>query len=207
MKERQIPLTGDEVRAILAGTKTQMRRIVKNPDWHGCLTGDCPHESKADCAADLEADCPLGQPGDMLWVREAWAETDDENGIPIVVYRAGGTRIIGSRDGKYESFDGTIGAYETTPGFRSGASMPRWASRLSLRIKSVRVERVQEISEEDACWEGAMGPFPTFSHGEIGEGGPDSYRDGFAGLWNSINGPGAWARNDWVWVVGFEVRK
>jgi len=78
--------------------------------------------------------------------------------------------------------------------------MPRWASRITLRITDVRVERLQDISEDDARAEGCE-PVGWIDETDVGM---SSYREGFTRLWNTINGVGAWEANPWVWVIEFE---
>jgi hypothetical protein len=144
--------------------------------------------------------CPYGQPGDRLWVREAWAvgkpcddirprdlaEYNDESSQLAVDYKADAHRIWGDT--------GDCG--KTRPGIH----MPRWASRITLEVTGVRVERVQSISEADAIAEG------------VGSWRPDTMRyvaqnpvQEFSELWDSINAERgySWESNPWVWVVGF----
>lgn len=214
MKERPIIFTADEVRAVIAGTKTQFRRIVKpqpvngklfwEPQWH---TGPAFVGSPLDSVREAIR-CPFGSPGDQLWVREAFAETEDEHGIPIIVYRADDRhRIIGLNDGVYESFDGRIGGYEMPTKWKPSIHMPRWASRLTLAVASVRVPRVQDISEEDAIAVNARrnAHLVGFPVQEVEY--TQAPRDAFAQEWDYVHGPGAWDRNDWVWAVEFEVKK
>lgn len=177
MKERPILFSGPMVRAILSGAKTQMRRIVKpQPDVPGCDIRDSPYHK-----------------GMRLWVREAW------NFLGTDMMRHG--RTHSTQDGvvKYLA-DGERRTINTKwrnvevwmarkPQSRPSIHMPRWASRITLEITGVRVERLQAISEADAAAEGCDGK------------GPLSYH--YAQLWESINGPGSWEANPWVWVVEF----
>ena len=84
MTERPILFSAPMVNAILAGTKTQTRRVVKEA-YHGCLTGDCPHDAQFQCDAELRALCPYGKPGDRLWARETFRQSP---GSVEVHYRA-----------------------------------------------------------------------------------------------------------------------
>ena len=185
MKERGIIFTGESVRAILDGRKTQTRRV-------------CKGARELSRAADWQLDrCPYGVPGDRLYVKETWRRPMDPDGEPLtgVEYRGDAGQL--ARD---------IGI-----GWKSSMFMPRWASRLTLEVVAVRVERLQEITEADAIAEGAHEfVLPTGScwgmnkHGtpglEIGDCAAHAYALG----WDSINRKRApWASNPWVWVVEF----
>lgn len=148
--------------------------------------------------------CPYGEPGNSLWVRETWrpANWSAEGGWGEVEYAAGGRRQI---EGPW-SFSRMFPDGKPADRWRPSIHMPRWASRLTLRVEAVRVERVQEISEQDALAEGV-----DFAKHEPGQSQtrnpPPLYprRDGFIRLWDSINGPHGfgWDANPWVWVVSF----
>ncbi|MDH0849190.1 hypothetical protein N5D66_14720 [Delftia tsuruhatensis] len=197
MKERPILFSAPMVRALLAGTKTQTRRIakpVRHPDLGNVYAPGAlvlEHEPQH----VIDRCCPYGRPGDRLWVREThmnWWKLDPAN--------PEGPRIF-SHVAAFAA-DG----YELEPGERwiPSIHMLRAASRITLDIKAVRVERLQDISEEDAKAEGA----PGYEEG-LDAPPPDgdhewSYRASFQRLWEQINGPGAWAKNPWVWVVEFE---
>lgn len=215
MKERPIIFSAPMVRAILEGTKTQTRRIVKlQPRSRadiGHYGAGMPFIRNPDVTGK-NLGCPYGQPGDRLWVRETWAETDRYDGTPVVAYRAGGCIAVGC-DGF--SRDGTRGkdvllsnlAWKETPyvdRWRSPIHMPRWASRITLEVTGVRFERLQAITEADARAEGVEGVDPDGPVGYI----PSSDHMGrcryqYANLWESINGSGTWDANPWVWVVEF----
>ena len=182
-----------------------------------------PHGCWQDVSNDrLLALCPYYQvPGDRLYVRETWRASSwegDESAVPCadIDYCADGTTrhvpIGGDADiwrDKQNAYalahggkevDGCIirvdadGMMDESPWpWRPSIFMPRWASRLSLTVTSVRVERVQEISEADARAEGVT---------DDGLGG--TAREMYARLWESINGAGSWAKGPWVWVIGFE---
>ena len=185
MKERPILFSAPMVRAILAGTKTQTRRAVKpQPNIVHAIYGDASIDTNLIFrAGDQRIHCPYGQPGDRLWVRETWTQAcvrprqGDE-----VFYRA----------------DGEV-APEFEPWIPS-IHMFRWASRITLEIVSLRVERLHGISEADAMAEGAE-PYrlPVNPAREALR-----HVDGFHHLWNSINGPGSWDANPYVWVVEFK---
>ena len=185
IKERPILFNGAMVRAILDGTKTQTRRVTKFGVQEFVDEGSDLnlHVWRTDEAGDHHLkDCPYGMPGDQLWVRETHSRLIDGTSPAHVRYKA---------------------HYPTSPwgtGWKPSIHMPRWASRITLKIKGVRVERVQDITEEDAKAEGLIDDFIS-----PGDGHSALYH--FVTLWNSINikrGYG-WSTNPWVWVVDFEV--
>ena len=146
--------------------------------------------------------CPYGAPGDRLWVREAWRPVM-ETWRSYVEYGAGGEGAVPGR----EALEKMKRVALRFPGARKDVHseawhpsihMPRWASRITLTVEAVRVERLQDISEEDARAEGVD---PVTYH----FGGPPvvSYRDGFEIAWRSINGADSWQANPWVWVINF----
>ena len=202
MKERPILFSAPMVRAILEGRKTQTRRVVKPQPpaghnfagftIHSTRTSD---EGKAvwgagDALPYLRAAhrvrCPYGQPGDRLWVRETWAR-DDEDGA--LFYRADVGLGGNADDWERNRIDGAP-RYR----WRSPIHMPRWASRITLEITGVRVERLQCISDHDAIAEGAQ---------QIGDC-DGAFVAGYRNLWESINGAGSWDANPFVWVVEFK---
>jgi len=186
MKERPIPFTAPEVRALLAGTKTQTRRVVDPRSFAGKWLDAYACENVVG-AREFVAD-PENYPpfvaGMRLWVRETWAS--DVPGCPGgLSYRADHLDPRG---------DGPANPMR----WRSSTQMPRSASRITLEVTNVRVERLQDISEEDARAEGLRGT-------ESQWGVETCAVDEFQRLWDSINGkPGKrWEDNPWVWVVGF----
>lgn len=190
MKERPILFSGPMVRALLAGTKTQTRRVVKpSAMLGGWETG---HNARGDItsrwplACGLKpARCPYGQPGDRLWVREAFAGSIayERHGYPLKEW---GNKLWYVADGEPRS------GQWTRP--RPSIHMPRCLSRITLEVTGVRVERLQDISEADAIAEG------------IGHGDVDAAVADYAALWEQINGPGSWDANPWVWVVSFNAQ-
>jgi hypothetical protein len=205
MRERPILFSAPMVRAILAGQKTQTRRAVKGLalDWLA------PGNFTPAYVADPENHaCPYGQPGDRLWVRETFrlAESLDSLSPAAVAekcldagYRIPWAPIQYEVDGQRRDWrsDFNTPPRETEPGkTRQSIHMPRWASRITLEITGVRVERLQAIGARDAIAEG------------IPAGGPENpdgieVRD-FRALWLSINGAGSWESDPWVWVVEFK---
>jgi hypothetical protein len=171
MKERPILFSAPMVRALLAGTKTQTRRAWPEQPPAGTPIGYTP---------DTQAG-RYGKRGDQLWVREAWrADKRCDHAAP---------REISPRSAVMYEADGGACQYPLmTPGkLRPGMFMPRWASRITLEVTGVRVERLWEISQADVQAEGC-----------------DGYVLTYAKLWESINGPGSWDANPWVWVVEFK---
>jgi hypothetical protein len=135
--------------------------------------------------------CPYGQPGDRLWVRETWATTNTCDYLaPKEIWRYEHPPML-----YYSAWTGAARESKNRGKWRSPIHMPRWASRITLEIKSVRVERVQEISEEDAIAEGISGG--DWLGNPVGE-----YRK----LWDSINAKRGypWESNSWVWAIEFE---
>ncbi len=190
MKELPIRFSGPMVKAILDGSKTQTRRVVKQ-DRDGLL--DCKPTPAWDAFWQCVA-CPYGKPGDRLWVRETFG-IDDEDGTvlyfadPDTAQNAEHARICEDR----------------YPRRRPSIHMPRWASRILLEITDVRVERVQDISEADAQAEGIeySERFEGYCIGMAEHYHSHDPRLSYASLWESINGPDSWAANPWVWVVEF----
>jgi len=151
------------VRASLNNTKRQTRRIVKQADEYACLTGDCPHDHSNDCNKAMAAFCPYGIPGDRLWVRETWSpDATSMYPCPAFLYRA--TDTIES-DGVHMcppqskgNYADCLACWESRNNrkfrWRPSIHMPRRASRLTLELTRVRIERLHDISEADAWAEG-----------------------------------------------------
>jgi len=144
-----------------------------------------------------EIHCPYGAPGDQLWVRETWQinHIDYDRG-PAPKSRPLDAELLYRADGEFrDQFEIDEGG----SGWRPSIFMPRWASRISLEITGVRVERVQDISDADAKAEGVPeGAFDT------GLTYVPSYVESFMNLWDAINAARApWDSNPWVWVVEF----
>lgn len=221
MKERPILFSGAMVRALLDGSKTQTRRAVKlqvqhDDSWVGgwkivhkrvtqaLLTfnqlGGKPLGSDA-------AICPYGQPGDRLWVRETWLEDPEDDGTWAY------TQYVGCKGSplsdiprKFQKPEHCIyreGWDGSDLRWRPSIHMPRWASRILLEIVSVRVERLQDISEKDARAEGVTIEQRHMAGYCTGQFLPPSIR-AYRDLWESISGDGSWDANTWVWVVEFK---
>lgn len=200
MKERPIDLKPHEVRGIQAGRQTQIRRIAKL-DVGGCIKEPGGHRRWHPADPNASHACQYGQPGDRLWGRETFAESDMFDGTPVVAYRAGGCVAVGRKycDGAdYLIHSITFADEAHVEVWRSPILMPRWASRITLDVVAVRVERLQDISEADAKAEGA--PFELgMLEGTI-FGAKAKYRSGYCRIWESIHGPGSWDANPWVEV-------
>lgn len=195
IKERPILFSGEMIRAILEGRKTQTRRVIK-PQPHIEVDMVERHNSMtflgkikmSDTQNEIRGGfrCPHGKPGDRLWVRETWG------------HEYGGGYLYRASHG------------HMTPGdnrWRPSIHMPRAASRILLEITDVRAERLQDINDGDADQEGVEWI-----------GGKDGYRryagndehpiirpaESFKTLWQSINGTESWDVNPWVWVITFK---
>lgn len=210
MTDRPILMSAPMVLAILAGTKTQTRRVVKpqpeavhdgEPYWHVGGYRAWRHRDITDVLRMGGNDliCPYGQPGDRLWVRETWMPDAPRNGEwDDVQFFGCGMSPLSLIPECYRKpwhclHRATYEGCELV-GWKPSIHMPRWASRITLEVTGVRVERLQDISRGDAMAEGC--PFPNMAQG-------DDPRKWYADLWNEINGPGSWDANPWVWVVEF----
>lgn len=223
MKERPILFNAEMVKAILSGRKTQTRRVVKFPILDvnmGCeLAGN---ELAGEVKAGDYRNCPLGQPGDQLWVREAFrmAKSLDLNSpseVAELSLNAGyknpwapiQLEADGVRTGKWTGFD--TPPVVTEPGkLRPSLHMPRWASRIQLEITKVGVQRLQDISSGDAVREGicqlpASGRYCINPGDQYFGGASHSAKEVYSWLWESIYGEGSWQANPWVWVIEFKL--
>lgn len=197
------------VRAILDGRKSQTRRIVKNI---GIAPGIGPILKGSDDAKEWPQYCPYGKPGDRLWVRETWSKAKSPMSSEVF-YRA---------DGEPKGKQYPLSFVERESRWRPSIHMPRWASRILLEVTNVRVERLHDISEEDAIAEGLKAI--TKDGKTIKYGIPD--RDGYPSndkhgwnwcdwnvspvlaykrTWELINGQGSWDSNPFCWVIEFKV--
>lgn len=195
MSERPILFSGPMVRAILEGRKTQTRRVVRFDTASGYIVERGGKRRWHRDDPEAVQGCPYGAPGHAFWVRETWA------------YR-GGNEYLYQREPGNVMYRATweddprntlgIGGPRQLPlgddRWRPSIHMPRWASRLSLPLVRVRVERLQDISEADCCAEGVGSPITR-----------DLKRPQLAALWDSINGKShPWVSNPKVWVLEFE---
>ena len=213
MKSYPLILSTSEVRAVLNGTKTQHRVMVKlqPPGVYSIVkwtqAGERWYPSPADGISGLPAvRCPFGETGDRLYVKEAHAWVDylvgSELDDPVcVAFKADQTAysFAGNKPVRLDTYAWPWDRIK----WRSPALMPRWASRLTLAVESVRVQRVQDISEEDARADGVT-PFPCDPDGDCWTDG--THRTAFNYAWNEKHGwwPNAWDRNDWVFALTFK---
>jgi hypothetical protein len=212
MRERPILFSGPMVRAILAGTKTQTRRVVKpqpeaqhggEPYWFIGGYRAWQYRSTDDVLrkGGNTLRCPYGAPGDRLWVREAWQALDGNERARRIMTEPNPSR------GWLEYAATVPEGYEPPPRWRPSIHMPRWASRITLEVTGVRVERLQDISSNDAIAEG-IEPCPRGGEWRnYLDSAPNrdalTPRVSFRSLWESINGPGSWEANPYVWAVSF----
>ena len=189
MKERPILFNGAMARAILSGAKTQTRRVVKaraDKDMGPrCVLQ--PHEIAGEVNGGSYRNSPYGQPGDWLWVRETWARDDEDDAL---MYRADVGRDMNADAWEQGRLEG-VPRYKWRPSIH----MPRWASRITLEITEVRVDRLHDISEADAGAEGVSAKHTADAD--------YTAREKYSVLWEQINGAGSWDANPWVWVVSF----
>lgn len=232
MQERPILFSGPMVRALLDGSKTQTRRLLKPPPPHNTVAigrwqdpgprpawwaflrdGPVDHDHPFG-GAEIHGDfwlCPYGQPGDRLWVRETFVQ-----GWPL-----GADGIVDQYDAEGNAKPKQTWYRATSPDmdwcdggddcpmpvpWKPSIHMPRWASRITLEITEVRVERLQDISEQDAQAEGIAFDESHQCWPDYGQAAPPicNARGSYRLLWQSINGPGSWTANPWVWAVSFK---
>lgn len=227
-KARPILFSAPMVCAILAGTKTQTRRVV-NPQPQKChmVSRDMASPSGYSLIADAYDDEYLthrfGVSGDLLWVKETWNVGADKHNF-YIEYRADSDGVAHQHDrSKLTAAEDVVLErwQDKVQEWNPSIFMPRWASRITLEITGIRAERLQAITPQDAIAEGLKG---ITKDGKLVKYGiPD--RDGYPGtdntgwewadwrispvdayqrLWESINGPGSWERNDFVWVIEFK---
>lgn len=222
MKERPILFSAPMVRALLAGTKTQTRRPVKLPTTKAVQHGGTyfaatmpDRELFRELASRKQhlVRCPYGEPGDHLWVRETWGEYRERTEVERAQTQAAWDSVVagadmvdaalripagtGARRAVYAAdFDAATRA-EMAP-WRPSIHMPRWASRITLEITDVRVQRLQDISGDDCIAEGVDPAQDDTARDEDARN-----RAAYASLWESINGAGSWDANPWVWAITF----
>jgi hypothetical protein len=231
MSEKPILFSAPMIRALLAETKTQTRRPVKwrglepglNLQFSGLSVERCgSHFVLTSPTRDSYAHrsvpqpCPYGNPGDTLWVRETWTGCWG----PLLKHRPFGKLVT---DGAFRQRGGEISyATDQCPlqvfyaaddearpldhlKWRPSIHMPRAASRITLEITGVRVERLNDISEVDAIDEGIgefIGGWACLTDDAPQQAGATP-QQGYRYLWERINGAGSWDANPWVWCVSF----
>ena len=203
------------VNAILEGRKTQTRRVVSLPAWvHASddgddLSGESPMACHRDTGCLASINCPYGTAGDRLWVRESWLQLRCNHRHDatkpndwLVPWgdkpRRNGCAYKADATSESERCRLELGYKNWTPSIH----MPRWASRITLEVTNVRVERLREITEADSQAEGVemCEHFAKAQHGHPLQ----PHRTAFAWLWASIHGRDSWCANPWVWVVEFK---
>lgn len=200
VREKPIIFSGPMVRALLENRKTQTRRVLKpQPEirdgndsiWMGPPFGPNAYSGVYPDGLKVVSSVNYA-PGDRLWVKENYAHgwpmnpgdvlpPDPRNGQVAITYRADGNVPFGG-SGKW----------------RSSIHMPRWASRITLEVTEVRVQRLQDISEEDAEAEGARGS-------ASGPWGREGLIEDYSDIWEAIHGPGSWDANQWVAAITFKL--
>ncbi len=200
-RERPLLFSAPMVRAILEGRKTQTRRVVKpQPEYKSVGAAFASWVFKGgllypNAREEVLALCPYGQPGDQLWVRETTIITPKHwnDGADY-------THIDSDGDKRIVKYLATSPNREAADDYKLKATpsifMPRWASRITLDLTVVRVERLNKISDADCLAEG-VDPLPRNCLVSI--------QASYAAIWEAINGPGSWDRNPWVWVLDFAV--
>lgn len=184
------------VRAILERRKTTTRRTIKpQPDFvvDGFAARHTPHDMRLGRLGE-SIRCPYGKPGDRLWVRETWKTHSTFDHLP--------PRDVPESNLFYAADEPRYSPSGSR--WRPSIHMPRWASRITLEVTGVRVERLQDLREEDAIAEGVDSDLCRASIGKA------PLKQGylpicaFSYLWDQINGAGSWDANPWVWVVEFQ---
>lgn len=213
-KTRGVVFSLDHPRLIYVGLKTQTRRRILLPKWSKGDWNDFEYGAKGkpviiarDSGCLAEIPCPFGNPGDRIYVKEAWrtecalnesspATIGNTIHKPPVQYGCDKARV------NWENFtEKQLGRY------RNARFMPRWASRTLVEVVANEAQELQEITEEDAIAEGAK-PWPhnslqTMTTGELGISQP--YRGGYACLWDDLHEDATWKSNPPVWKVTMRV--
>ncbi|EDZ1187372.1 hypothetical protein AB7Y98_002101 [Salmonella enterica] len=201
MKERGMIFNAEMVRAILDGRKTQTRRPIK---WKQTRFTEIAERDDGslwpwaeDCerGGDIWFACPYGEIGDRIWVRETFRVHSRATDVATLVYRAS---VRNSWTEQTHRVPIAVCDKPATPEkWTPSIHMPRWASRILLEITDVRVERLRDLSEEDAKSEGITPPAGGVLPGW-------EYRINFRDLWMDIYGTDSWEANPWVWVIEFK---
>ena len=213
LSDKPVVLSDQMVRAVLDGRKTQLRQALKPQPPDGYVFAEWVYMPDLMFARFENHDPPDGMwtkrcphYGRRLWIREAWLPLDDVHrqkfSEPLGAPLDYGPKFPPTRNGfAYRATtdgDGDKIRKEYGYKWRPAITMPRWASRITLQISNIRMERVQDITEEDARAEGCW--IDEATHGPCDDSAIDVYRD----LWDKTNGSGSWARNPWVWVYVFQ---
>lgn len=204
MKARPLPFSGPMIVALLEGRKTMTRRIMKpqpslnwipysSGDVHKIIEGELDLDKiigwgVSNYDGDEAYKCPYGKPGDLLWCKE----TIDATYGCDAFYRADEKRLVDSHSRGWDLWHKDKRKLPCK--VISSRYMPKWASRITLEITDITIERLQDISEEDAVAEGIRCS-------------QDSAKTAFRNLWESINGKSSWDSNLYVWTISFKVYK
>lgn len=201
MNERGMIFNAEMVRAILEGRKTQTRRPIKWKQTRFTEIGEredgsnWPWSEDTEKVCDYWHPCPFGAVGDRIWVRETFRVHSRATDVATLVYRAS---VRNSWTEQTHRVPVAVCNKPATPEkWTPSIHMPRWASRILLEITDVRVERLRDLSEEDAKSEGIIP-----SSGGVPPGW--EYRINFRDLWMDIYGTNNWEANPWVWVIEFK---
>jgi len=210
MKTTPMLFSADLVNALIDGSKTQTRRPISNQN----LVGKCGEvniwaitkamweriSKERPVSWGIRRLCPFGQPGDLIWVRETTEADDDTSDcVTLSRYCADKGRVL-SVCSRRKYSGPVIAHWDYSRPTRPSIHMPRWASRLTLKITDVRVERIKDISADDIRAEGIKPRFPI----------TDQFTSGiltgqFMDLWESAYGDKSWHSNPWVWCLNFQV--
>lgn len=220
MKERGMIFNGEMVRAILEGRKAQTRRPFnwrRQPAMEMAERDDgslWPWAEDCERGGDIWFACPFGEVGDRVWVRETWqAIHDDVDEFGHVEERTYAPSIPKEKDRYwhtvYAEHFGDESREDRGFPWRPAIHMPRWASRITLEITDVRVERLHSISERDALREGlfqlpASGRYCLQPGMQYFGMASHSAKEVYSWLWASVYGEESWAANPWVWVIEFK---
>ena len=223
-KEHPIIFSTPMVEAILSGRKTQTRRLVKWPltsQSDGCNKRRLFVENDAQKVIDLlktesrhlkaRIRMPYGYVGDRLWVREAWSLPKDwDDARPGIISKD--TKPYLKYLAKPQAIQ-TVVLYPNREGkWRSPIYMPRWASRITLEITDIRIQRLWDISENDAKAEG-INPIELCCGSPVQDNNGEpiccdrpylDWREAFLDLWKKIHRPQSWMENSWVWALSFK---
>nr|WP_041930735.1 hypothetical protein [Pantoea ananatis] len=236
MRERPILLNAEMVRAVLDGRKTQTRRIIQSPAknmqvrGHECISYRAPGDkwyqdyvfSMRDRSGTWQdykheqflAKCPFGAVGDRLWVRETFRVHSRATDVATLVYKASEQQSWTQQVHRVPIEKCNKPAVIDT--WTPSVHMPRWASRITLEITGVRVERLNSISHRDACREGLFreeynwreNEFPlddiAYRTSSAAKTRYSCPKRCFQELWQSIYGVDSWQANPWVWVIEFK---
>jgi hypothetical protein len=219
MKERGMLFSKPMVLALLDGSKTQTRRLCKLPDnaqevqywappsgksqpgWADPGVNYWTPDPNGETSSNHLDTSPYGQPGDRLWVREAWRAHVSHDHVPPRDIPVGAVLLFEADADKHK--------FPWAGKYRPPMFMPRWASRIDLEITGVRVERLQDITESDAIAEGIQpiiesdGPNYFTAHIDGWNLNSSTALGAYQMLWEWINGAGSWDKNPWVWVIEF----